>query len=248
MYDIATEKVVNEDKSIYGAIDFMMDEMRRRQYLTLILTDVPDLSTDNAEAQQMLALVNLANESGGVIIVMTSNPIWTQLQRQGLIVRIDNPDEEEMVAIISEYMNDYRHEIPIEWDNGDIREAASILSGVTSIEAENVIAALIANKCVRKSQFVHIDNAGVVPRSSLSFSTFPETGHFLSFRRYCQPFRTVLPVFPNGIACLSERYYLSSRTAFSRSVGSVTLPARGFKWLLFEDKELNYAAWMAPPR
>ena len=49
-----------------------------------------------------------------------------------------------MVAIISEYMNDYRHEIPIEWDNGDIREAASILSGVTSIEAENVIAALIA--------------------------------------------------------------------------------------------------------
>ena len=159
VYDIATEKVVNEDKSIYGAIDFMMDEMRRRQYLTLILTDVPDLSTDNAEAQQMLALVNLANESGGVIIVMTSNPIWTQLQRQGLIVRIDNPDEEEMVAIISEYMNDYRHEIPIEWDNGDIREAASILSGVTSIEAENVIAALIANKCVRKSDMDEVRSA-----------------------------------------------------------------------------------------
>ena len=63
------------------------------------------------------------------------------------------------ISDISEYMNDYRHEIPIEWDNGDIREAASILSGVTSIEAENVIAALIANKCVRKSDMDEVRSA-----------------------------------------------------------------------------------------
>lgn len=35
--------------------------------------------------------------------------------------------------------------------NTDIREAAATLNGVTRIEAENVIAALIANKCIRKS-------------------------------------------------------------------------------------------------
>lgn len=151
VYDLGSDKVLNEDKSIYGAIDFMTEQMKRKQYLTLVLTEIPDLSSDNADAKQILDLVTLANESGGVIIVLSNNPIWNQLQRQGMVIKIDMPNEDEMYSIIKEYIDDYRNEIPIEWDDTDVREAASILSGVTRIEAENVIAALIANKCIRKS-------------------------------------------------------------------------------------------------
>lgn len=151
VYDLTSGRVLNEDKSVYGAIDFMTEQMKRKQYLTLILTDVPDLSKDNSESRQLLALVNLANESGGMILVLTNQPIWNQLQRQGMIVKINKPNENEMYAIIREYIDDYRNEIPIEWDHSDIREAASILAGVTRIEAENVIAALIANRRIRKS-------------------------------------------------------------------------------------------------
>lgn len=151
VYDIATDKVLNEDKSVYGAIDFMTEQMQRKQYLTLVLTEIPDLSSENGESKQILALVNLANESGGVIIVFTNNAIWNQLQRQGMVIKVDMPDEEEMYSIIKEYIDDYRNEIPIEWDNSDIREAASTLVGVTRVEAENVIAALIANKSIKKS-------------------------------------------------------------------------------------------------
>lgn len=151
VYDLATDKVVSEDKSTYGAIDFISEQMKRRQYLTLILTDVPDLSSDNGDSRQILDLVTLANESGGVVIVLTNNPVWNQLQRQGMVIKLDLPNEDEMYAIIKEYIDDYRNEIPIEWDNTDIREAASILTGVTRIEAENVIAALIANKKIEKS-------------------------------------------------------------------------------------------------
>ena len=149
-YDLTTEKSLNEDKSFYGAIDFMMEQMQRRQYLTLVLTEVPDISCDNADARQILALVDLANETGGMVIVVTGNSIWNQLQRQGMMVKIDLPNEEEMYSIIKEYIDDYRNEIPIEWDNSDVREAASMLAGVSRIEAENVIAALIAKKCIRK--------------------------------------------------------------------------------------------------
>ena len=141
---------------MYGAIDFITEQMKRKQYLTIVLTEVPDLSTDNADSKQILALVNLANESGGVVIVLTNNPVWNQLQRQGLVLKIDLPNEDEMYGIIKEYIDDYRNEIPIEWDNSDIREAASMLAGVTRIEAENVIAALIANKCVRKADLDEI--------------------------------------------------------------------------------------------
>lgn len=156
VYDLATEKVLNDDRSVYGAIDFMAEQMKRKQYLTLVLTEIPDLSSENADAKIMLDLVNLANESGGVVIVLTNNSIWNQLQRQGMVLKIDMPNEDEMYAIIKEYIDDYRNEIQIDWDNSDIREAASTLAGVTRIEAENVIAALIANRCIRKSDMDEI--------------------------------------------------------------------------------------------
>lgn len=156
VYDIETDKVLNEDKSIYGAVDFMIEQMKRKQYLTLVLTEVPDLSTENSDSKQILDLVNMANESGGVIIVLTNCAVWNQLQRQGMTIKVDMPNEDEMYAIIKDYIDDYRNEIPIEWDNSDIREAASTLAGVTRIEAENVIAALIANKCIRKSDMDEI--------------------------------------------------------------------------------------------
>ena len=156
IYDIVSEKIINNDKSFYGAIDFMKEQMQRRQYLTIILTEIPDLSSENSDSKQILALVNLANESGGVIIAMTNNSVWSQLQRQGLTVNIGLPNENEMYAIIKEYIDDYRNEIPIEWDNSDIREAASALAGVSKIEAENVMAALVANKCIRKSDMDEI--------------------------------------------------------------------------------------------
>lgn len=151
IYDLCSEKIINDDKSVYGAIDYMSEQMKRKQYMTLVLTEVPDLSSDNSDAKQLLDLVTLANESGGVVIVLTNNSVWNQLQRLGMVIKIDLPNEDEMYSIIKEYIDDYRNEIPIEWDNTDIREAASTLAGVTRIEAENVIAALIANKSIKKS-------------------------------------------------------------------------------------------------
>lgn len=159
LYDITTDKIVNEDKSVYGAIDYMSDQMRRRDNLTLILTEVPDISTDNSDSRQILDLVTLANERGGVVIVITNNSVWNQLQRQGLTLKLSLPNEEEMYGIIKEYIDDYRNEINIEWDDGDIKNAASILAGVSKIEAENVMAALIANKSIKKSDMEEVMSA-----------------------------------------------------------------------------------------
>lgn len=159
LYDLTTDKSLCDDKSMYGAIDYMRDQMKRKQCMTLVLTEVPDLSGDNGESREILSLVTLANESGGVVIVLTNNAVWNQLQRQGMVVKIDLPNEEEMYGIIKEYIDDYRSEIRIEWDDTDIREAAATLAGVTRIEAENVIAALIANKSIQKSDMDEIRHA-----------------------------------------------------------------------------------------
>ncbi len=117
----------------------------------MVLTEAPDLSDHNADAKEILNLVTLANEAGGTIVILTNNPVWGQLKRLGMTVRVDPPDEDEMYFIIKAFIDDYRGEITIEWDDADIREAASILAGVTQIEAENLIATLIANKRIQKS-------------------------------------------------------------------------------------------------
>lgn len=124
--------------------------MKRRENLTVIFTEVQDLTTDSTGTRQMLDLVTLANEHGGTIIVLTNNSIWGNLQRLGMTLKVDLPDEAEMYEIIKEYIDDYRSQINIEWDDNDIKEVASTLTGVTKIEAENVIAALIANKEILK--------------------------------------------------------------------------------------------------
>lgn len=159
IYDLSTDKIISEDKSLYGAIDYLSEQMKRKQYMTLILTEVPDLSSDNSDSKQILDLVTLANESGGVVMVLTNNAIWNQLQRQGMVIKIDLPNEDEMYTIIKNYIDDYRSEIPIEWDNADVREAAATLTGVTRIEAENVIAALIANKSIKKIDMDEVRSA-----------------------------------------------------------------------------------------
>lgn len=84
VYDLTSDKNLSDDRSVYGAIDYMTEQMKRKQYQTLVLTEVPDLSSENTDSKQILALVNLANESGGVIIVFTNSSIWNQLQRQGM--------------------------------------------------------------------------------------------------------------------------------------------------------------------
>lgn len=159
IYDLSTEKGIEDERSVYGAVEYMGEQMKRKQYMTLILTEVPDLSTDNADSRQIFDLINLANESGGVVIVFTTNPVWNQLQRLGMVIKVDLPGEEEMFNIIKDCIDPYRSEIPIEWDNNDIREAASTLVGATKIEAENVIAALIANKQIKKTDMDEVRSA-----------------------------------------------------------------------------------------
>ena len=151
LVEISTERIVSEDKSVYSAIEYMSDQMGIRQNLTILFTEIPDISTGTSDAKQFKDLITLANESGGTIMVLSNTAVWSQLQRLGLIIKLDLPDEEEMHKILSKYIDSYRTLIPVEWDESDLSEAASILAGVTRIEAENVVAALIANNKITKS-------------------------------------------------------------------------------------------------
>lgn len=151
MYDISTSSIVDEDTTFYGAMTHIAEQMRRKQELTFVLTSAPGLDQDNAETRQLLSIIDIAVETGGMIIAIMSGSIWNQLQRTGMRLALDFPDEEELQAIITDMLDNYRHTVRIDWDEDDIKEAASMLGGISQIEAENVIADLLANHKILKS-------------------------------------------------------------------------------------------------
>ena len=144
------DREVDEDKTMFGAMNFIAEQMNRRSQLTFILTEATGLDAENQDSRQLLGIVNSAIETGGMIVAITSGSIWKQLQRTGMRLKLDYPDEKEMLGIIRNMLDGYRGSIPIDWDENDLRIAAQLLAGVSQIEAENVIASLLANGRIEK--------------------------------------------------------------------------------------------------
>jgi hypothetical protein len=143
--DIVSNRLVNEDRSVMGGLDFASQKIGQQQNLTFIFTEVQDIENDTATSRQFQDLAMLATETGGSIVVITNKPVWGALQRLGMSITLAPPNEDEMFKIIQDQISPYRGEIPIEWGREEEKKAAAILAGISQIEAENVIATLLAN-------------------------------------------------------------------------------------------------------
>ncbi len=148
--ELLANRSVSEDRSVVGAVDYASQQIAQRQNLSFILTEVADIEDDTPFARQLQDAVMLAAEHGGVLIVITTKPVWGQLQRLGMSLVLSAPNEDEMLDIIREQVGAYRNQFPIEWDTADERQAAAILAGISRIEAENIIATLLANGRITK--------------------------------------------------------------------------------------------------
>ena len=154
--DIATNRVSNEDRSVAGALDFASQQILQRQNLTFVLTDVQDIDGDTPIARQLLDLVSSATDRGGAVVVITTGSIWPRLQRQGMTLTLDPPNEDEMKGIVSDFLAPYRGSMQIEWAEPELVEAATVLAGVTRIEAENSIATLLAKGAILKTDLAEL--------------------------------------------------------------------------------------------
>src|SRR5215213_10724079 len=156
MRDLATNRSVNEDRSAAGALDFVGQQILQRQNLTFVLTEVQDLEADNALTRQLLDVVHEGTARGGTVVVLTSGPVWPRLQRQGMSLTLDLPTIDEMREIIDGQLADYRGTLPIEWEDPELSEAATILSGVSRVEAENAVVTLLAKGAVTRVDLIEL--------------------------------------------------------------------------------------------
>lgn len=156
MREVVNNRVVNEDRSVAGALGYASRQIVQRQTLTSVLTETQDLSDDTQVSRQLLAVAGSATERGGCIIVITTSAIWPRLQRQGMSLTLDPSNENEMQEIIAECLTPYRGGMPIEWHDAEMSESAAILAGVTRVEAENAIATLLAKGSITKADLAEL--------------------------------------------------------------------------------------------
>jgi len=156
--DIKSNKVLNDDRSVAGALDFAVQNISQRQNLTFVFTEVSDIEDDNLVSRHIYDGVLQAIERGGSICLITVKSIWPQLQRLGMTINLDPPNEEEMMSVIDDCVTPYKNQIPIEWDNDDYKMAATILANMTKIEAENVLATQMAKGSLTKKDIKELSN------------------------------------------------------------------------------------------
>jgi SpoVK/Ycf46/Vps4 family AAA+-type ATPase len=157
--ELTNDRAVSEERSLVGALDAVGQSLLMRQNLTFVFTDVQDLSDDTATSRQMYDVATVAERKAGSIIVITTEPVWSPLQRLGMSIALDAPTEDEMQIILREQIEPYRGQIPVEWVDEDYQQASSILAGITKIEAENVVATLLAEGAVRRADIAELSKA-----------------------------------------------------------------------------------------
>lgn len=156
VYNIQTKELLSEEKTIMGVLDYIADQFKTRENLTFILTEATDINEDSLVSRYMMDVISLAEEKGGSVLVITSDPVWTHLQRLGMNITMSLPTEQEIYSIIKANVDYYRNQIKIEWDDENYKEAATILTGISEIEIKNVLSALVAKGEITKKDLVDL--------------------------------------------------------------------------------------------
>lgn len=157
--DLVSDRVLSEDRGVPSAIDIASQQFLSNSNVTFVFSDVQDIGGDTPLARELLDLATLAERGGNSVVVFTNEPVWPALQRIGMPLLLDPPDQDEMEAIIRACIEPYRGDLNIEWDDADFIRAASMLAGITRIEAENIVATLVASDAITKRDINQLSRA-----------------------------------------------------------------------------------------
>ncbi|MEI2648074.1 MAG: AAA family ATPase [Dermatophilaceae bacterium] len=143
--ELFSGQTVSDDYSLTGALEQARTSFKTRTNVNFIFTDVEDLDQESSTSRHLAEMVRLAESRQGSIILVVQRPVWSGLSRLGMSAALDLPTTDELFDALNGMVEDHRMVVPIEWQHPQIRQAAEILSGVTEMEAVNVLATMLAN-------------------------------------------------------------------------------------------------------
>lgn len=122
---------------------FAAGEFRRKRGSIIALGDVRRVGDDNLMSRELLNVLYLARESGGTLLLITPDPVWTRLSQFGMLTKLDPPDLDERSEQILRFVRTYGGRFRISWGEQEILRAAAMLRGFTEIQIENILSAML---------------------------------------------------------------------------------------------------------
>ena len=124
--NIKTNEKITDEKSLIGILDYIGNEIKLKENKTYVLTDFPNIDSENINTSYLCDIVSNAEEKNCAIVVLTDSNVYQNLQRMGISLAMDLPNEEELYNFIHSYINQYKNNLNIEWDEVDYNSAAVV--------------------------------------------------------------------------------------------------------------------------
>ena len=141
--DLKTGTIKSEDKTIMSALEYISNEIKHQENSNFILTDLSDIGESTLVSRYLADAIEKAETMSATIVIITSEPVWQNINRLGISLKLNYPTEEELSETIRKTISPYANQIRIEWDELDYKNAATYLQGLSELEAKNIISSLI---------------------------------------------------------------------------------------------------------
>lgn len=147
-------------------LQYIASSFKKNRNSTFAFGDVKRIGEDNVYSREILNILYLAKETNCMLILITADPVWSRLSQFGMLTSLDYPDMEERISQIKSFISQYRGKYTIEWNDEDIRMAATLLRGFSEIQIENILSTAL----VSQSRLGREDLYGLTSQKSRLYS------------------------------------------------------------------------------
>ena len=127
-------------------LPYIASSFKKNRNSTFAFGDVKRIGEDNAYSRELLNILYLAKETNCTLILITADPVWPRLSRFGMLTALDYPDMEERIGQIESFIGQYRGRYAIDWNQSDVRMAATLLRGFSEIQIENILSTALVSR------------------------------------------------------------------------------------------------------
>ena len=157
--DLKTNSLISEDKTIMSALDFISNDIKYKENCNYILSGISDIHESTVVSRYLLDVIEQTEKKSGCIILITNDFVWTNIQRLGISINLNYPEEEELLVTIKNILNSYKNQININWGDEEYKLAASYLQGLSEMEVKNIISSLIVKGEITIEDLEELKNA-----------------------------------------------------------------------------------------
>ena len=157
--DLKTNTLKSEDKTIMSVLDYISNEIKHQENCNFILTDISDIEDSSTVSRYLVDAIEKAENMSGTIVIITSDMVWQNINRLGISIKLNYPNEQELEETINKTISPYKNQIQIEWDETDYKNAATYLQGLSEMEAKNIISSIIVKGSILKEDLKELKYA-----------------------------------------------------------------------------------------